>query len=69
MSACSPHQPRPRPAGFNHPQLVRYAAAAGPAQLAYLDGLLDQAEALRLRVLRTWAHFEGGWLGGWAGGG
>ena len=65
---CSLARRRPHllhPAGFNHPQLVRYAAAGGPAQLAYLDGLLDHAEALGLRVIRTWAHFEG--AGGAAG--
>ena len=52
-------------AGFNHPQLVRYAASPDPARQRYLTDLLDRAEELGLRVLRTWAHFEGryGWQG------
>lgn len=51
-------------AGFNHPQLVRYAASGDPERQRYLTDLLDRAEALGLRVFRTFAHFEGaraGW--------
>ncbi|KAL4437355.1 hypothetical protein ABPG75_004494 [Micractinium tetrahymenae] len=45
--------------GFNHPQLVRYAAGDDPGRLQYLTDLLDRAAELGLRVVRTWAHFEG----------
>lgn len=52
--------PAALPTGFNHPQLVRYAASPDPTRQRYLTELLDRAEELGLRVFRTWAHFEGG---------
>lgn len=55
--------PAAHPAGFNHPQLVRFAASPDPTRQRYLANLLDRAEELGLRVFRTWAHFEGGYAG------
>lgn len=70
LSSPKPSKPALAPtlavAGFNHPQLLRYAASPDPARQRYLTDLLDRAEELGLRVLRTWAHFEGryGWQDG-----
>lgn len=70
LSSPKPSKPALAPtlavAGFNHPQLLQYAASPDPARQRYLTDLLDRAEELGLRVLRTWAHFEGryGWQDG-----